>query len=131
MTEQEKNAESERVAKGLEELTLKYLPSDMDVERVIARTDMVGIFVGTTRTGVVASMLFAAMYHKVVGLETETMVKLLKDVDNLMKDSAYVAELQQKYAEMNLKAKSKTAFNTELGSTISEAIMVPGNDKVH
>tara|TARA_R110000868_G_scaffold270926_3_gene530390 strand:- start:133 stop:525 length:393 start_codon:yes stop_codon:yes gene_type:complete len=124
----DKDAERARIGKALCDIVVRNTPADINVDRVMDRAEVAAMLLNTTRTGVMAALVFAAMNSRFVGLETAHLHAMLNEVDEALEGSPYVTELQQKYAEMNQKTKEAQAVAPNSSNV---AILVPGNNKVH
>ena len=92
--------------KKVEDIITTYKSDDMSTEKIIGRVAIVGSFGGVTRTTVLGSLVFAALYAPIVGLSKDQLTGILEDVVAEVVKLPSTAEAAKGYAEFNTKAKA-------------------------
>lgn len=123
------NAERERILAAATEAIKAAIPADMLPEKVTDRSAMIAMYFGTTRTTVVAALVYASFYAQIVGLDLEKQHELLNSINSILKDSPYTAEAKESYERQNKQYHEKLA-EKQLG-TLDGEIVLPGDGKVH
>lgn len=123
---------SEQMANDTKKAIEKGAPSDIPVEKILARVLMISMVVPPTRTSVIGVLGFSAMHAPIVGVSKEALIQMIEDVYEAVKSNPLTEEASEKYAEANLKAHMEAALKEDQGGLKGlDHVLTPGTIKVH
>jgi uncharacterized protein YoxC len=87
----------------VEQLMKDAIPADMNAAKVFDRMALIGVQMNPTRTTAAAMLSYVAVIAPIVGLSTDTLVKLVTTISDYSRTVPEIEDDAKRYAEINAK----------------------------